>query len=105
MTFRVGSRTWQLEPRRLGIRVDWRAAIDAVRRRGEGFGPLRGFKRLDMRFFGADVAPPTQVYDAALRYWLDQIERRVDSPHRDAAIVLDGLTPRIVPGRAGRVRR
>src|SRR5712691_2280407 len=60
--FRVGSRTWQFEPRRLGIRVDWDAAVDAVRRQGEGFGPLRGFRRLDLRFFGADVAPPTQVY-------------------------------------------
>ena len=48
--------------------------LDAVRRQGQGFGPLRGFRRLDLRFFGADVAPPTQVYDAALRYWLDRIE-------------------------------
>ena len=43
VTFRVGSRTWRLEPRRLGIQVDWAAAVDAVRRQGEGFGPLRGF--------------------------------------------------------------
>src|SRR5919201_3811651 len=93
VTFRVGSRVWHLEPRRLGVRVDWDAAVDAVRRQGEGFGPLRGFRRLDMRFFGADVAPPTQAYDAALRYWLDKIEQAVDSPHRDAAIVLHGLTP------------
>ena len=80
VTFRVGSHVWRLEPRRLGVRVDWDAAVDAVRRQGEGFGPLRGFRRLDMRFFGADVAPPTQVYDAALRYWLDRIERTVDVP-------------------------
>ncbi len=103
VTFRVGSRTWRLEPRRLGVRVDWDAAVDAVRRQGEGFGPLRGFKRLDMRFFGADVAPPTQIYDAALRYWLDRIERAVDSPHREASIVLHGLTPAIVPSHTGRV--
>ena len=32
VTFRVGSRTWQLQPRHLGIRVDWRAVVDAVRR-------------------------------------------------------------------------
>jgi hypothetical protein len=76
VTFRAGTHVWQLEPRRLGIQVDWAAAVDAVRRQGQGFGPLRGFRRLDLRFFGADVAPPTQVYDAALRYWLDRIERR-----------------------------
>jgi vancomycin resistance protein YoaR len=103
VTFRVGSQAWQLQPRRLGIRVDWRAAVDAVRRQGEGFGPLRGFRRLDMRFFGADVAPPTQVYDAALRYQLDKIEAAVNIPHREAAIVLRGVTPEIVPGRTGRV--
>jgi vancomycin resistance protein YoaR len=101
VTFRVGAHTWQLEPRRLGIRVDWDAAVDSVRRQGEGFGPLRGCKRLDMRFFGADVAPPTQVYDGALRYWLDRIERTVDTPHREASIALRGLTPTIVPSRVG----
>jgi vancomycin resistance protein YoaR len=103
VTFRAGAHVWQLEPRRLGIQVDWAAAVDAVRRQGQGFGPLRGFRRLDLRFFGADVAPPTQVYDAALRYWLDRIERTVNSPHRDASIVLHGLTPSIVPSRTGQV--
>jgi len=103
VSFRVGSHVWRLEPRRLGVRVDWDAAVDAVRRQGEGFGPLRGFRRLDMRFFGADVAPPTQVYDGALRYWLDRIERTVDAPHRDASIVLRGLTPQTVPSRSGRM--
>jgi vancomycin resistance protein YoaR len=101
VTFRVGSRTWRLEPRRLGIRVDWSAAVDAVRRQGEGFGPLRGFRRLDLRFFGADVAPPTQVYDAALRYKLDEIAAAVDVPARNASIVLHGRTPEIVPSRTG----
>jgi vancomycin resistance protein YoaR len=101
VTFRVGSRTWRLEPRRLGIRVDWGAAVDAVRRQGEGFGPLRGFRRLDLRFFGADVAPPTQVYDAALRYKLDEIAAAVDVPARNASIVLHGRTPEIVPSRTG----
>src|SRR6266498_3635017 len=103
VTFRVGSGAWRVEPRHLGVRVDWGAAVDAVRRQGEGFGPLRGFRRLDMRFFGADVAPPTQVYDAALRYWLAEIEKAVNSPHREAAIVLHGLTPEVVPSRTGRV--
>jgi vancomycin resistance protein YoaR len=103
VTFRVGPHVWQLQPRRLGIDVDWAAAVDAVRRQGQGFGPLRGFRRLDLRFFGADVAPPTQVYDAALRYWLDRIERAVNSPHRDASIVLHGLRPAIVASRTGQV--
>jgi vancomycin resistance protein YoaR len=103
VTFRVGARTWHLEPRHLGVRVDWGAAVDAVRRQGEGFGPLRGFRRLDMRFFGADVAPPTQVYDGALRLKLDEIEEAVNVPHRDAAIVLHGFATEIAPSRTGHV--
>jgi vancomycin resistance protein YoaR len=103
VTFRVGSRTWQVEPRRFGIRVDWGAAVDAVRRQGNGFGPLRGFRRLDLRFFGADVAPPTQVYAGALEYKLNQIAAAVNVAHRDASIVLRGLRPRIVPSRTGQM--
>ena len=99
----AGVAAGELQPRHLGIRVDWGAAVDAVRRQGEGLGPLRGLRRLALRFFGADVAPPTQVYDAALQYKLNQIAAAVDAPHRDAAIVLHGLSPVIVPGRTGRV--
>ncbi len=103
VTFRVGSHTWRLEPRHLGVQVDWGAAVDAVRRQGEGFGPLRGFKRLDMRFFGADVAPPTQVYDAALRYRLDEIAAAVNVPAHNASIVLGGLTPAVIHSRTGQM--
>jgi vancomycin resistance protein YoaR len=101
VAFRAGSRTWLLEPRRLGITVDWRAAVDAVRRQGNGFGPLRGFRRLDLRFFGADVAPPTQVYDAALEQKLNEIAAAVNTPAREAAVVLHGRIPEIVPSRTG----
>ncbi|MGB8004882.1 MAG: VanW family protein [Gaiellaceae bacterium] len=103
VTFRVGSRTWRLEPRRLGIEVDWGAAVDSVRRQGNGFGPLRGFRRLDLRFFGPDIAPPTQVYDAALERKLDEIAAAVNRPAREAAIVLKGLSPHIVGARMGHV--
>ncbi|MDX6407514.1 MAG: hypothetical protein QOE13_585 [Gaiellaceae bacterium] len=101
VTFRVGSRTWRMQPRLLGIRVDWGAAVDAVRRQGNGFGPLRGFRRLDLRFFGADVLPPTQVYDRALEAKLDEIAAAVNVPAREASVVLHGLKPRIVPSRKG----
>ncbi|MDQ2966857.1 MAG: VanW family protein [Actinomycetota bacterium] len=101
VTFRVGLRTWQLQPRHLGVRVDWSAAVDAVRRQGNGFGPLRGFRRLDLRFFGADVAPPTQVYGAALEAKLNQISAAVNVEHREASIVLRGLRPETVASRTG----
>jgi vancomycin resistance protein YoaR len=101
--FRVGQQSWKFSARLLGVRPNWRSAVNALRRQGEGFGPFRGFKRLDLRFFGADVEPPTQVYAAALRYELARIAREVDTQYRDASIVLHGLTPTIVPGRPGLV--
>jgi vancomycin resistance protein YoaR len=102
VTFRAAGLAWRLSANQLSVRADWGAAVDSARREGQGFGPVRGFRRLDMRFFGADVEPPTQVYDAALQYELDRIARAVNSRHRDAAVVLNGLHPDIVPGRAGR---
>ncbi len=99
--FRVGSQSWRLSARLLGVQPDWRGAVAAVRRQGEGFGPFRGFRRLDLRFFGADIQPPTQVYNAALQYELSRIASEIDTPHRDASIVLRGLSPDVVPGRAG----
>jgi vancomycin resistance protein YoaR len=100
--FRAAGHTWRLSAEQLGVRADWAAAVDAVRHQGDGFGPVRGFKRLDLRFFGADVAPRTQVEDAALEYVLGQIAGTVDTAHSESRIVLRGLTPVIVPGRTGR---
>jgi vancomycin resistance protein YoaR len=102
VTFRAAGHTWRLSPHQLGVRVDWAAAVASARRAGQGFGPFRGFRRLDMRFFGADVEPPTQAYDAALQYELRQIAGAVDTRPREASIVLRGLAPRVVPARAGR---
>jgi len=100
--FAVAGRTWKLSASQLGLRPDWSAAVDSARRQGQGFGPFRGFRRLDMRFFGADVAPPTQAYYTALEYVLDRIGREVDAPHREASLVLRGLEPHVVPGTMGR---
>jgi vancomycin resistance protein YoaR len=101
--FRVGGQSWHMTPHELGVRADWGAAVASVRREGQGFGPVRGFRRLGIRFFGTEVAPPTQVYDPALQYELDRIAREIATRHREASIVLNGLQPQIVAGRAGRV--
>ena len=102
VTFNADGHTWHLSAEQLGVRADWAAAVDAVRHQGDGFGPVRGFRRLDLRFFGADVSPRTQVEDAALNYVLDRIAATVDTPHRESRIVLHGLEPVVVPGRKGR---
>ena len=100
--FRAAGHTWRLSAEQLGVRADWAAAVDAVRHQGEGFGPVRGFRRLDLRFFGADVSPRTQVEDAALRYVLDRMAASVDTAHNESRIVLHGVDPVVVPGRTGR---
>jgi vancomycin resistance protein YoaR len=102
VTFFSGSMRWKVTPRRLGVEADWAAAVDAARRQGEGLGPLRGFQRVRVRVFGADIAPPAQVYEPALEYQLDQIALELDQPNREAAIVLNGLKPVLVEGQAGR---
>jgi vancomycin resistance protein YoaR len=103
VTFSAAGRHWRLRPATLGVQVDWRAAVDDARRQGAGLGPLRGFRRIEVRVFGADVAPPTRVYNAALDHQLDRIDRAVSRPHREAAVELRGLKPVVVPPRTGHV--
>jgi vancomycin resistance protein YoaR len=102
VSFTAGTQRWDVTPAQLGVKVDWAAAVAAAVQQGDGFGPVRGFRRLHTRFLGAAVAPPTQVYDAALTYTVDKIAAEVAERPREAAIELQDLRPRIVPGRTGR---
>ena len=80
-------------------RADWRAAVREAAADGDGFGPLRGFRRLRARFFGARrLAARCHAYDAAVRYKLDQIASAVDRKGVDAKLVRQGLRH---PGRRG----
>ncbi len=101
--FLAGGRRWRIRPAAIGLRVDWAAAVAAARRDGDGFGPVRGFRRLGVRFFGADVSPPAQVYAPALNVRLGTIARATGRPHREAAIVLRGLRVSVVPARTGHI--
>jgi vancomycin resistance protein YoaR len=102
VTFTAGGHRWRLRPGNLGVEADWAAAAKLAEQHGDGFAPLRGFRRLGVRVFGADVSPPTRVWERALNYELTRMSRVVGTPHRDAALVLRGLNPRVVPGRVGR---
>jgi vancomycin resistance protein YoaR len=101
VTFVAGDGRWRITPGHLGVKVDWAAAVDAARRQGEGFGPVRGFRRLQVRFFGAEVSPPIQVYDAALRYELGRLAAAVARKPSDAAVERRGLRPVLVPATSG----
>jgi vancomycin resistance protein YoaR len=102
VTFTAGGHRWRLRPGNLGVEADWAAAVKLAEQHGDGFAPLRGFRRLGVRVFGADVSPPTRVWTHALDFELTRMSRTVGTPHRDAAIVLHGLRPAVVPGRVGR---
>jgi vancomycin resistance protein YoaR len=102
IAFRAAGRDWSIAPRQLGVVVDWAAAVDAAVNQGEGPAPVRGFRRIGVRLFGADIAPPAVAYAGALDYFLDGIEHVVNRRHREAAVELHGMKPVITDGRSGR---
>jgi vancomycin resistance protein YoaR len=103
VVFTAAGKRFPIRPDALGVEPDWKAAIDAAQRQGDGFGPFRGFKRLDVTFFGADVTPRIGVLNGSLQYELGQIADRVNRPPREAALVLRGSRVVVVPARPGTV--
>ncbi len=101
IVFVAAGHRFAVRPNELGVESDWKAAVDSAQRQGDGFGPLRGFKRLDVDFFGADVTPPTTVLTGALQYELNRIEKKVDRLPVDAAVVRRGLAIVVLPARTG----
>ena len=101
VVFTARGLSWRIRPVSLGVEADWAAAVKLAEEHGDGFGPFRGFRRIGVRVFGADVSPPTRVWSRALNLELARIGRAVGTPHRDAAIVLHGLRPAVVAGRTG----
>jgi vancomycin resistance protein YoaR len=102
VTFVAGDEKFAFAANQLGVEPDWRAAVDAAARAGDGFGPIRGYRRLHTRFFGAEILPRVGVSDAALEYALDRMATRIDRAPRNAAIVRRGLRIAVVPDRSGR---
>ena len=103
VVFTTGDRSWRIAPGKVGLRVDWGQAVKAALRDGDGFGPVRGFRRLGVRFFGADVTPAFSVFEPALNVRVGTIARVTNRPHREARIKLRGLQPVVVPDQAGSV--
>jgi vancomycin resistance protein YoaR len=103
VTFTIPGRTFRITPERLGVEVDWAAAVRSAERQGEGFAPVRGFKRLRVRLFPGDLRPPVRVYEAALQYELAQLAAKIDGRPREAALVRRGLKIVPLPGRTGTV--
>jgi vancomycin resistance protein YoaR len=102
IAFVAGDATFSFAAEQMAVEPDWRTAVAAAARTNDGFGPLRGFRRLHTRFFGAQVLPPVAVSNAALEFALDRIADEVDSDAESAALVRRGLRFEVVPERAGR---
>ena len=101
ITFTAGGHEWRLRPVNLGVQANWDAAVKLALDQGDGVGPIRGFRRIGVRVFGADVSPPTRVLERALVFEVGKMAKAVNRPHRDAAIVLRGLQPVILPAATG----
>jgi vancomycin resistance protein YoaR len=103
VVFMADGRRWQVKPNTVILATDWGAAVEAARRQGEGFAPLRGLKRLGVRVFGADVVPRTRVSEPALNAYVSRFAKGLDRPRVEPKVVLNELEPQVVPGRSGRV--
>ena len=101
IVFTAGGEDYPIKATTLGVEADWATAIDSAARAGEGFGPVRGFKRLQTRFFGSEIAPPVQAYEAALEFKLATLAREIDRRHVEAKLVRRGLSVEVVPGQSG----
>jgi vancomycin resistance protein YoaR len=102
VTFTADGRRWRVKPATVVLDTDWSAAVEAARRQGEGFAPLRGLRRLGVRVFGADVVPRTRVSEPALDAYLDRFAGKLERPRIEPSLKLRGLEPHVVEGRPGR---
>jgi vancomycin resistance protein YoaR len=102
VVFTAAGQRFRASPRQLGVEADWRGAVALARRENDGFGPVRGFRRLHTRIFGEEIAPSVTVYNGALEYLVAQVAGKVDRAHVDAAVTRRGLRIEVVPARSGR---
>jgi vancomycin resistance protein YoaR len=102
VVFTAGHDRFPITPSQLGVEADWRAAVAAAQHEGDGFGPVRGFRRLHVRVFGSKVEPPVSVYNAALDFKIGRLAKAIDRGHVEASLVRKGLNVAIVPGQNGR---
>jgi vancomycin resistance protein YoaR len=101
VTFAAGDERFTFAANQLGVEPDWSGAVAAAARAGDGFGPIRGFRRLHTRFFGAEVLPSVAVSDGALDYALERMAARIDRAPKNAALVRHGLRIESVPDQVG----
>ena len=103
VTFFAGTRRVRISAYELGVKADWRAAVAAARREGDGFAFVRGYRRLLLRLSPPSINPRATAYRAAVDYEVGVLAAAVDRAARDARLVRRGLRLDVQPGRAGAV--
>ena len=101
VAFAAGDASFSYGADQLAVEPNWGSAVAAAAHAGDGFGPIRGFRRLHTRFFGAEVLPPISVSNGALEFALDNVAAAVDRSPRSAALVRKGLRIETQPERLG----
>src|SRR5262245_26111117 len=103
VVFTAEGKEWSVRPNAVVVDVDWGAAVAAAKNQGEGFGPIRGLRRLGVRVFGGEVVPRSHVYQSAVDAYVARFARGVDRASVEPALKLRGSEPEIVRGRNGRL--
>jgi vancomycin resistance protein YoaR len=102
LPFEAGGRRWPIAPAQIALRANWHDAALQALEKGDEPVPLRGLERVRLRLFGADVQPAAAYEVRTLQRRLASIAAAVDTPGREAALVLKDGEPVLVPGEASR---
>jgi vancomycin resistance protein YoaR len=100
-TFTAGGKVFHLPASELSVQSDWAGAVARAQNRGGGFGVVRGYRRLALELFPADITPHVDYYGAAVAYEVRKIAEAVDRPEQGASLVRNGLHISVSPGTAG----
>lgn len=98
----VAGRTWAVKAADIGAAADVTDAVDAAYAVGRSGEPLRSFgQRVSAWFGGQRLALRFTADDAASTRFFDAVSAKVADPGRDAAVVVEGTTARLVSARKG----
>ena len=103
VVFVHGGQRFSLVPSRVAHEADWQPVVDEALHDGDGFVLFRGFKRLALRLGGDDVSAAAAADDAAVARQVRRLAAEIDRPAREAAVVLNGLSPAVRPAAQGAV--
>ena len=103
VTFVAGTHQFRIRPDELSVTPDWAQAVEQAQGEGTGMDVIRGFRRLELRLFPAEITPKVEAYQAAVNYEISVIAGKVDRPYKPARLVRHGLNDRDRPrpGRRG----